>query len=152
MAKATNRNSGPPTRETHEEPVRAHTPSEINDRLDRETDIRVQYYGTQGEEVMARRIKELEEETDIEHVLEANAASLTLLGLVMGVAFSRKWLLLPVVTGAFLLNHAIRGWCPPVSVFRRMGVRTQEEIDREKYSLMALRGDFDETRKRLRGK
>ena len=30
-----------------------------------------------------------------------------------------------------------------VVVFRRMGVRTRREINREKYALKALRGDFD---------
>lgn len=29
-------------------------------------------------------------------------------------------------------------------VLRRLGVRTREEIDREKYALKALRGDFAE--------
>jgi len=44
---------------------------------------------------------------------------------------------------SFLFQHAVQGWCPPVPVFRRMGVRTRKEIDREKYALKALRGDFD---------
>jgi hypothetical protein len=43
---------------------------------------------------------------------------------------------------AFLLQHALQGWCPPVPVFRRLGVRTTAEIDRERYALKALRGDF----------
>jgi hypothetical protein len=30
-----------------------------------------------------------------------------------------------------------------VPVFRRLGVRTAGEIDRERYALKALRGDFD---------
>jgi hypothetical protein len=30
-----------------------------------------------------------------------------------------------------------------VPVFRRLGVRTRQEIEREKYALKALRGDFD---------
>ena len=42
----------------------------------------------------------------------------------------------------FLLQHALQGWCPPVPVFRRLGVRTTAEIDRERYALKALRGDF----------
>jgi hypothetical protein len=31
-----------------------------------------------------------------------------------------------------------------VPIFRRLGVRTRDEINREKYALKALRGDFDE--------
>ena len=42
----------------------------------------------------------------------------------------------------FLFQHAVTGWCPPVPVMRRLGVRTRSEIDREKFALKALRGDF----------
>jgi hypothetical protein len=31
-----------------------------------------------------------------------------------------------------------------VPIFRRVGVRTRDEINREKYALKALRGDFEE--------
>lgn len=44
--------------------------------------------------------------------------------------------------GGFLLRHAVQGWCPPLPVFRRLGARTQSEIDHERYALKALRGDF----------
>jgi hypothetical protein len=44
----------------------------------------------------------------------------------------------------FLFQHAVQGWCPPVPLFRRLGVRTRKEIDAEKYALKAVRGDFDE--------
>jgi hypothetical protein len=57
---------------------------------------------------------------------------------------SRKWLILPSIVLPFLFQHAMQGWCPPVPLFRRLGVRTREEIDREKYALKALRGDFEE--------
>jgi hypothetical protein len=39
--------------------------------------------------------------------------------------------------------HAIQGWYPLLPLFRRMGIRSQDEIDRERYALKALRGDFD---------
>lgn len=127
-----------------EDQIRVHTPPEINRNIDREIEMRVQYYSAQDEEAITERIDELDREADLERFLEANAATISILGVVMGVAFSRKWLLLPIVTGAFLFNHAIRGWCPPVNAFRRMGVRTRQEIDREKFALQTLRGDFDD--------
>ena len=58
----------------------------------------------------------------------------------------RRWFVLPALVGAFLLQHAIQGWCPPVSVLRRMGVRTTREINHERFALKALRGDFDNVR------
>jgi hypothetical protein len=42
----------------------------------------------------------------------------------------------------FLFQYAVQGWCPPVPLFRRIGVRTRGEIDGEKFALKALRGDF----------
>jgi hypothetical protein len=41
-----------------------------------------------------------------------------------------------------MLLHAIHGWYPLLPVLRRIGVRSQDEIERERYALKALRGDF----------
>lgn len=38
--------------------------------------------------------------------------------------------------------HAVQGCCPPVPLLRRLGLRTREEIERERYALKALMGDF----------
>jgi hypothetical protein len=65
-----------------------------------------------------------------------------LTGTLLGAYVDRRFLVLPVAVTAFLLQHALQGWCPPVPVFRRLGVRTAAEIDRERYALKALRGDF----------
>ncbi|MEI9949057.1 MAG: hypothetical protein WDO74_08755 [Pseudomonadota bacterium] len=35
----------------------------------------------------------------------------------------------------FLLLHGIVGWCPPASLFRRLGFRTQREIEAERSQL-----------------
>jgi len=43
---------------------------------------------------------------------------------------------------AFLLQHAVQGWCPPLPVLRRLGFRTAREIEVERNALKALRGDF----------
>jgi hypothetical protein len=124
--------------------VRAHTRPELNERIDRETEMRLRFYAEEDPAAIEQRINELEEESDVEQFLEANAASLTLLGLLLGVTMSRKWLLVPTLVGAFLFQHAVKGWCPPLPALRRMGVRTRQEIEREKYALKALRGDFEE--------
>jgi len=54
---------------------------------------------------------------------------------------------LPFLVSAFLLQHAIQGWCPPVPILRRLGFRTADEINRERYALKVLRGDFDVAQK-----
>ena len=79
----------------------------------------------------------------MERLLEANASAAAFTGLVLGITRNRKWLIVPSVVLPFLFQHAIQGWCPPVPIFRRLGVRTRDEINREKYALKALRGDFE---------
>ncbi|HKX32062.1 MAG TPA: hypothetical protein VJ302_30530 [Blastocatellia bacterium] len=124
--------------------VRANTSPEINARLDREIEDRLRYYSTASKADLARRIQELDREWDIERWLETNASALAGLGVAAAAATgNRKWLIVPGVVLSFLFQHAVQGWCPPIPVFRRFGIRTREEIDREKYGLKALRGDFD---------
>lgn len=123
--------------------VRENTSAEVNARLDREMHERVESYaGKDGAEI-ARRIGELDREWDMERWLEANASALAGLGVGLAAATGRrKWLVVPGVVLPFLFLHAVQGWCPPVPLLRRLGVRTRKEIDREKYALKALRGDF----------
>lgn len=78
----------------------------------------------------------------MERTLEANAATIALIGLGLGTLVNRRFFMLPAVVAGFLLQHAVQGWCPPVPFFRRRGVRTAREIDVERYGLKALRGDF----------
>ena len=107
------------------------------------TNQSIEYHAIHPERI-DERLKELEEEWDIERVIEANAASLMLAGLIGGLAFHRKCLGLSCLVAGFLLQHSIQGWCPPVPLLRRLGVRTKEEILRERYALRILRGDFND--------
>lgn len=123
------------------ERVPQHTADAINRRIAEETDERVRYYAEHQEEI-GRRLRELDEEWDIERTLEANAATLALTGVVLGAVVDRRWLALPMAVTAFLLQHATQGWCPPLPVLRRIGLRTAREIDIERSALKAIRGDF----------
>ena len=64
------------------------------------------------------------------------------MGLALGATVDRKWFIFPAAVAGFLLQHALEGWCPPLPLFRRLGFRTQSEIDYERYALKSLRGDF----------
>ena len=131
-----------------EDRVRAQTKTDINRRIDRELEQRLRFFAVQDKETISERLAELDREWDIERVLETNAASISLLGLFLGFTSGRKWLVLPIVVGGFLLQHAIQGWCPPVPVLRKMGVRTRLEIEQERYALKILRGDFEDVLKK----
>ena len=114
----------------------------VNERIRRQTEENIARFKHAGPTAINRRLEELDGEWDIERTLEANAASASLIGVTLGSTVDRRWFALPAVVGAFLLQHALQGWCPPLPVFRRFGFRTATEIDYERYALKALRGDF----------
>lgn len=97
-----------------------------------------------GHEEIADRLRELDEEWDVERLLQVNASVLVMLGVALGAKVDRRFLALPAAVFAFFGQHALQGWCPPIPVFRRLGVRTNREIARERYALKAMRGDFDD--------
>ena len=116
--------------------VRNATREEVNQRIDMLTNSHIEFYANRPVWEIKERIKILEKEWDIERVLAVNASTLALSGLLLGITANRKWLALPAIVLPFLLQHGLQGWCPPLPVLRRMGVRTREEIDREKYALL----------------
>jgi Protein of unknown function (DUF2892) len=121
--------------------VKKNTSAAADARIRRKTEMNIAYHAAHPGEIDAR-LKELEAEWDIERTLEVHASSMALAGTALGATVDRKWFVLPAVVAGFLLQHALQGWCPPVSLFRRLGVRTQSEIDFERYALKAIRGDF----------
>lgn len=125
--------------------VRRNTADKVNQRIDANARINVRRYAREPRAAIDHRIEQLEREWDIERVLEMNASALALTGVVLGVTVNRRWLLVSGAVLGFLLLHAVQGWCPPLPVLRRLGVRTQSEIDRELLALRHLRGDFDDS-------
>lgn len=131
---------------THRVPL--HTPERINEKIAARTRQNLILHGTSPEAV-EKRLRKLDREWDIERVLEANASSLVLLGVILGALTSPWFYIISFLVGAFLLQHAIQGWCPPVRLFRRFGFRTHAEIASEYYALRFLRGDFRSAEKEL---
>ncbi|MDQ3774682.1 MAG: hypothetical protein M3461_10105 [Pseudomonadota bacterium] len=109
-----------------------HTAEHINQRIREQTEANIARYAAAGPEAIDRRLKELEREWDMElrgQRLDARAHR----------GCAQRDVLLPGVVAALLLQHAIP---VPVPVFRRLGFRTQTDIDYERYALKALRGDL----------
>ncbi len=115
--------------------VRRSTASHVNEEIDLQTDLNIQQYKSKSKAEILERIQMLDKEWDIERVLEVNASTLALTGLILGLTKNRKWLFLPGIVLPFLLQHGLQGWCPPLPLLRRLGIRTRGEIDREKYAL-----------------
>lgn len=122
--------------------VPLHTPQRYNEAIRRQTEENIARVATGGPQAIERRLHELDQEWDIERTLEANASTIALIGLGLGTFVDRRFYLLPGLVCGFLLQHALQGWCPPVPLFRHLGIRTASEIDSERYALKALRGDF----------
>ena len=124
--------------------IREHTPPEIQEQIDSTLEERIRFYAAQPNKVIARRLKELDEEWDLDRVLTANIAGLALGGVVFSfLGGGKKWLLISGGALAYLLMHGLQGWCPPATMMRRFGIRTRMEIDAERYALKLLRGDFE---------
>lgn len=119
-----------------------HTSNHVNERIHRKSEHNVTRVASQGVDGIEDRLAALDKEWDIERTLEANAATLSLVGCALGASVDRRFFAVPAVVAGFLLQHAVQGWCPPLAIFRRLGVRTAAEINQERYALKALRGDF----------
>jgi hypothetical protein len=118
--------------------VPLHTATESNNRIREETAQRVAFYRAHPDQI-GKRIKELNEEWDIERALATGSSCLSLLGLALGLGRNRRWLGLAVGVQSFYLQHSIQGWCPPLPMLRRLGFRTPMEIELERAALKDIR-------------
>lgn len=117
--------------------VRNNTPESLNRKIDNQTEINIIRYAAKDKEEIEARILNLEKEWDTERTLEITSGINVLLGLTLGLTVNKKWFLLSAVSAAFLVQHAIQGWCPPLPVIRALGVRTKNEMDVERKALQA---------------
>lgn len=121
-----------------------HTCDYDNIKIRRQTIFNLDDYTDGDDRLISERLKELDFEWDTERVLETNAALIVLFASLTGF-INRKHCgyLLTGTVGIFLLQHALKGWCPPVPIIRKLGIRTEQEINDEKTVLKILRRDFN---------
>lgn len=123
--------------------VTRNTSEKVNWQRRHQTQADIMHCALEPEDI-DERLRELDYEWDIERTLEINFATVALTGSLLGGLVSKKWLWLTGVAAGFMVMHTTQGWCPPLPIFRRMGIRTQREIESERCALKALRGDLDE--------
>lgn len=124
------------------ENVRKVTSRETNAVIDQLIFSNIRKYSGRSADEITQRIKELDKEWDIERVLDLTMSVLALCGITSSLLFNRYSIILPILLLLFFIWHAFQGWCPPVPLLRHFKIRTRPEIDREKYALKAMRGDF----------
>ena len=128
--------------------VREHTAEVVNARIDQMTRANVDTTVREGHAAIVRRLGNLDREWDIDRALFVNFA---LLGGATFATGIKRYTRRPVlglfgkrrkgflgmfgVQLGFLLLHGLVGWCPPVSLFPRLGFRTQREIESERHAL-----------------
>lgn len=119
--------------------VEENTTAAVNRKIHEKTEISIARYADASPAEIRRRLRQLDREWDIERCLETMAPTLSLVGIVLGFTKrKRRWFLLPAVVQSFFLQHALQGWCPPIPILRRLGVRTFSEIQEERDALEAL--------------
>jgi hypothetical protein len=125
-----------------EQSSRAQVMPTLDARVRRQTHASVAYHAVHQEQIDAR-LKELNREWGVERWLQANSAALSLVGLTLALTRGRSWLALPAVVQGFLMQHAVQGFCPPLWVLRKLGLRTTSEVEAERFALKALRGELE---------
>lgn len=122
------------------ERVPMQTAEDVNKQIWQQTKANAALAVAGGRSSIERRLQELDREWDIERLLETNAGTAVVVGCVLGATVDKRWFALPAIVGAFLVQHALQGWCPPLPVFRRLGVRTADEIESERKLLRKALG------------
>lgn len=117
------------------------TADEVNQQIQQQTKANAALAIAGGRGAIEQRLEALDREWDIERLLETNAGTAVVVGCVLGATMDKRWFALPAIVGAFLVQHALQGWCPPLPVFRRLGVRTAAEIEAERKLLRDALGE-----------
>lgn len=123
--------------------VQLNTNHVVNEEIRRKMLSNAASYANKNRKAISLRLHELDHEWDTERVLEVNAAAFVLISVVLGFQLHYAWFYIAGIIAFFLLQHALQGWCPPLPIIRRLGIRTSAEINDEKMALKALRGDFN---------
>jgi hypothetical protein len=124
--------------------VPMHTAPEVNERLQHALQERLALLqNADRDALIAHRLNELDQEWDVERSLQTNFAIVSLIGLALATRVDKRWFALAAAVPAFMVQHALQGWCPPLAIMRRLGFRTAKEINEERFALKSMRGDFD---------
>lgn len=118
--------------------VNMNTSDYINQAIQQDIEENINKYKGKSTAEIKERLHQLSHEWDTERVLELNLSIIVLLSSILGISHSKKWFFLSTFASAFMIQHSLQGWCPPLPVIRRLKVRTSAEIDQERTGLQQL--------------
>jgi regulator of protease activity HflC (stomatin/prohibitin superfamily) len=110
---------------------------EINERIQKEMERSIEYYRDHPDEIR-QRLQELDQEWGVDRMLQRTAGIIALTGITLGAFRNKRWLIPSAVASIFQVMFSITGWAPPVEMMRRIGLRTQKEIDQERCALQSI--------------
>jgi hypothetical protein len=121
--------------------VEANTSDALNTQFDKQLKANIQKYANATTAELDQRLVELDREWNIERIIEMQAPTAIALGAILGATGNRKWYGYAAVAASMVILHNLQGWYPLLPLFRRLGIRSQHEIEQERSALRALRGD-----------
>jgi hypothetical protein len=95
-----------------------------------------------GPQAIEDRMTALDREWTAGRVTKAVIGVLIVAGFALTALLGPWWLILPAVSGVFLLQYLFTRTSWLGKMFHEMGYRTGFEVDQEKMALKVLRGDF----------
>jgi len=120
--------------------IRERTPDDVNRKIDLITRGAIAEAEVSAWRIRAR-VGELDREWNVDRALMLNfaivagvASSLAMRNLARGGSVG-GWGAMFFTQIAFLGYHAIKRWCPPMALFRRLGFRSAKEIAAERCAL-----------------
>lgn len=106
----------------------------VNERIQQHTVHSVAWFSSHPE-LIPNRLRELDQEWDVERAIATGSAILTLAGLMLAYLFDIRWVTLSLLVQLFFMQHVFLGWCPALPMVRRLGFRTEQEIQFERNQL-----------------
>lgn len=128
-----------------QERTKESTSSEPKETKTDKTFDSVKEYSHKGKAKISKRLEELDSEMDIERLIHMHVSGISITGALLGFFVDKRWFVLPAIAATVLAFHSMKGLAPQIPLLRRLGYRLRDEINRERYSLKAMRGDFKNT-------
>lgn len=121
--------------------VELNTSPELTQEFEAQLKESISRYAGADRQVIDQRLQELDREWDIERAIESEAPTMIGLGIALGILHDRKWFAVSAMAASMVILHNLQGWYPLLPLFRRLGLRAQQEIEQERMALKVLRGD-----------